>query len=200
MLTPKQIVKLALRKKLGIVAVTDHDTVRGGVETLKLAEGVQGVIVVPGVEVKTSEGDVVALFIEEEVKRRGFFEVVDEVVEEGGILVLPHPYRGHEDVEGLARCVDAVEVLNSRSSRCQNLRAAELARRLGKPMVAGSDAHSSFELGRAYTLLALSSLSLEEVKRAILRGGEAQGRESPQLVHLYSTLCRFMRGLRRFST
>lgn len=49
-LTPKGLVRLALKKKLRAIAITDHDTINGVDEALKAAKG-KNIEVVPGVEI-----------------------------------------------------------------------------------------------------------------------------------------------------
>ena len=193
---PKTILKKAKLKGLRVVAVTDHDTVKGGVEALRVSKSSHcEVLVIPGVEVKTDLGDVIALFVEEEVGRRSFYEVLDEVKSRGGIVVLPHPFRGHSMVEEMAKHVDAIEVLNARSSRKQNIMALELADKLSKPMLAGSDAHLSFEIGKARSLLRVDELELESLRKAVLRPINIKGCESTSLVHVLSTALRTLNAL-----
>ncbi|PCN50245.1 metal-dependent phosphoesterase [Candidatus Geothermarchaeota archaeon ex4572_27] len=198
-LRPEDVAREAIRRGLSGVAVTDHGTVRGGLEARRHAP--QGFIVIPGVEVRTDEGDLLALFVEEEVEPGGFMEVVDRVRGMGGIAVLPHPYDSSRRstvgrVEELAREVDAIEAFNSRCLSMEaNERAARLATSLGKPVTAGSDAHFALELGRAVVLVEASDV--EEVRKAILRGEvRVEGRLSPPYVHLMSRLIKEARRLK----
>ncbi|RLF14467.1 MAG: metal-dependent phosphoesterase [Thermoprotei archaeon] len=198
-LKPEDVAREALKRGLNGVAVTDHGTVKGGLVVRKLSP--EEFLVIPGVEVKTTEGDLLALFVEEEVKPGDPLEVAERIRELGGIVVLPHPYdyarrstiRG---VERLARIVDAVEVFNSRClSMHSNLRAAELARAKGKPVTAGSDAHFALELGRAMVLV--EAEGLDGVREAILKGDvKVEGRLSPPYVHLMSRLVKESRRLK----
>ena len=185
LLHPRKIVKAAISKGLNCIAVTDHDTVRGGVELLREAKEFKDFIAIPGVELKTDIGDVTILFIEEEIKLRRFNEVMDYVKSIDAITVLPHPYRKHRMIEDAARAVHAIEVLNARTDRRANLKARLLALKLGKPMTAGSDAHTLFEIGKAKTLI--NGSTIEDVRKALVKGEtKIEGSESSPIVHFFS--------------
>ena len=161
--SPEGIIRAAKERGIGCIAVADHNTIRGGIETKSLCkEG--DIIVIVSSEIATDKGDIVGLFLNEDIKSRKCTEVIDEIHAQGGLAVLPHPYKHREPEDDIARKVDAIEVFNSRISRGCNLRASELAKRFGKPSVAGSDAHFCREVGRGRTIVA-DGLDL---KRAIM--------------------------------
>ncbi|MDI6846752.1 MAG: hypothetical protein QMD23_01250 [Candidatus Bathyarchaeia archaeon] len=87
-------------------------------------------------------GDVTGLYVQDKIKAREFHRVVDKIRRQDGLVVLPHPYNGHEGViEELTSYVDVVEALNGRSSRVKNAKALRLVNDLDKPAIACSDAH-----------------------------------------------------------
>ncbi|MEM3365463.1 MAG: PHP domain-containing protein [Candidatus Methanomethyliaceae archaeon] len=184
-LEPKTLVKQALKRGLSAIAVTDHNTVRGSLVTISEAKMVRDLVIIPGVEVKTDVGDVIGLYVQDEVKAKDFITVVEKIRRQGGLVVLPHPYRGHKGItEKLAAYVDVIEVLNARDSRHNNLKALALAKNLGKPSICCSDAHFSFEIGRMKTKFHLGTSSLEELREFILKGDrEFVGKESEFIVH-----------------
>jgi predicted metal-dependent phosphoesterase TrpH len=156
---------LAAAKKRGIacVAITDHNTVRGGIEALTLAEA-DGRLprVIPGVELATQSGEVIGLFVTEEIpKGLPVEEAVARIRAQGGIVYLPHPFdkvrRGAVspvDRLRVARLADIIEVMNGRALGTQaGRKSVELAAFLGKPGGAGSDAHRRAEVGTAYVLV-----------------------------------------------
>jgi len=185
LIDPRLLPKVAASRGLAGLAVTDHEAF-GAHRML----GPTGLIIVPGMEIRTNVGDILALFIEEPVKSRDVFEVCDRVRAQDGVLVAAHPFGfprlgGNMGGEAL-RLLDGIEVFNARNLlQGQNEKALRLARRLGKAETGGSDAHSLREVGKAYTLAAASSL--EELRLAIrsraTRGG---GGLSIPLVHLAS--------------
>ena len=189
---PRTIIKVAMTKGINCLAITDHNTIKGGLELVKEVKGLQDFIAIPGIEVQTDVGEVILLFASEEVKARRFNELLDYARSVDAITVLAHPYRKHMMVEELARRVQAIEVLNARSSRSANSKARELASRLGKAICAGSDAHAAFEVGRAVTIM--NGSSEEDVREALTRGEtKVFGSESSPLVHVLSFACKVVK-------
>jgi len=187
-LNPRLIVKTAKRKGLSAVAITDHNTTKGAAETVREASLSGDLIVVPGIEVKTNIGDIIGLWVEGKIRSRSFLSVVDEIKKQDGIVVLPHPFRGHKNLRNeMLSNIDVVETLNGRVSREDNLRAKKLALSLDKPVIGGSDAHFAFEIGCVRTILPDASTSSEELRKLITDGKrKLVGRESPFIVHGFS--------------
>ncbi len=192
-LKPEEVVKLAAERGLG-VAVTDHNTIRGALKCLKLAKE-YGVVVIPGIEVRTDRGEVIGYFIEEEPGSREFFEVVDSVREQGGMVAVPHPFdpfriyrlRG---IEELLPYIDAVEVMNARCAMGgSNVSAMRFAVEHGLKLTAGSDAHTPEELGRAGVVVE----EPEDVRRGRV---EVFGSQQGVVEHLRRGLRAFGRVLR----
>jgi predicted metal-dependent phosphoesterase TrpH len=163
LMRPGRILKRAKEVGLTGVAITDHDTIQGSLDARKLEKEV-GVTVIPGVEILTDSGDIIGLFVNEEIRSRGWDEVIEEIRGQGGVTVLPHPYRSHLDIPGLAKAVDLIEVWNARSTAEQNERALQLAEGLKKPGIYGSDAHTYGEIG---TVGALVNPGTWEVKKVV---------------------------------
>jgi len=145
---PKKILRICKQLGADVVYITDHNTIRGSLEAKKYEKEI-GIKVIPGIEIKTQYGDVIGVDLTEEILTRDFEEVLDEIKSQGGISILPHPYRGHKKVEYLASKVDLIEVWNGHSTPEENQKALELAQKLRKPPVVGSDAHIYSELGNA---------------------------------------------------
>ena len=187
-LEPKTIIKLALKRGLSAIAITDHNTLKGSLVTMRESSSVKDLMVIPGVEVKTDIGDVIGLYIQDEIKAREFHEVVEEIRRQDGLVVLPHAYTKHKGVvKELITYMDVVEVLNGRSSHVKNAKALRLANDLDKPAIACSDAHFSFEIGHVKTKFYSDASSLEELRKLILNGKrEFIGKESPFIVHGFS--------------
>ena len=87
---------LTRAKQLGldVIAITDHDEIAGALKALEIAP-LYGVEVIPGVEITTAEGDLLALFIKEKVAAGlSLVETVLKVRELGGVCIAPHPMAG----------------------------------------------------------------------------------------------------------
>ena len=134
---------------LGAIAVTDHNVFGGALEATELARG-RDLVVIPGEEVKTDDqGEVIGLFLTEEIPRGlSFGDTIGAIHEQGGIAYLPHPFdRLHAIPEPatlhrhLAQ-VDVLEVYNARLLfEAYNDEALRFARKYDLTMGAGSDAH-----------------------------------------------------------
>ncbi len=134
---------------LGAIAVTDHNVFGGALEAVGLARS-RELIVIPGEEVKTdAQGEVIGLFLEEEIPRgMSFGDTIDAIREQGGLVYLPHPFdRLHAipDPATLHRHlaeIDVFEVFNARLLRDSfNDEALRFARKYRLLQGAGSDAH-----------------------------------------------------------
>ncbi|PKL57372.1 MAG: phosphotransferase [Methanomicrobiales archaeon HGW-Methanomicrobiales-6] len=193
LMDPAKVVRVARQRGLAAIAVTDHDTVRGGL-LAREASGDGDVTVIVGAEVRTEYGDVLGLFLEEEITARRFDDVVAEIRAQGGLAVLAHPYRGHPFPGRLAGGVDLIEGFNSRSLPAANARSMRLSQACGKGTVGGSDAHVYAEIGRGVTVFA--GEDIEDALRAGLTAGS--GRESSYyLVHALSCGIERLKGLSR---
>jgi len=134
---------------LGAIAVTDHNRFGGARDAAELARN-RALNVVPGEEVKTDgQGEVIGLFLEEEIPRGlSFADTIAAIKAQGGLVYLPHPFdRLHAipDARTLHRHladIDVFEVYNARLLReVFNDEALRFARKYDLTMAAGSDAH-----------------------------------------------------------
>ena len=141
---------------LGLVAITDHDNIRGGLEARERGE----FPVIVGEEIKSSRGDIIGLFLEEVVPPRLTpLETVKRVKEQGGLVGIPHPFdRIRPTAMGLKALLDIlpwVDFLEGYNSHTilpwDNTRGVNFAAIHSLPAVACSDSHSAYELGRTYT-------------------------------------------------
>ena len=146
--SPKTIVKTAKKRGLDVIAVTDHNTIKGAKEAYNWGKE-YGVEVIIGTEILTNVGDITGVFITNEITSKNWKDVINDIHNQGGLVILPHPFRGHKNIEEIGRCVDLIEVFNSRCSFDENKKAEELAKKLKKEIIAGSDAHSVKEIGFA---------------------------------------------------
>ena len=146
--SPSKIIAHARENQVDVLVVTDHNTLRGALEVSKLAGGKPPYVIIAG-EYKTEKGDIIGMFLKEEIQSRESNEVIREIKRQGGLAVLPHPYKGHRLDEILLSQMDLIETFNARCSAADNVLSDELAQRLGKPPLAGCDAHCAAELNAA---------------------------------------------------
>lgn len=154
LLAPAVYLGLARRLRLDFLCITDHNTLAGS-RAVAARNRDPRLEVVIGAEYATERGDVIGLFLRDEVRSREFDAVLAEIRSQGGLALLPHPYRGrHADAKAL-ETVDLVEVFNARSSDEENGRALADASLIGKPELVGADIHTTWELLNARTLVTL---------------------------------------------
>jgi predicted metal-dependent phosphoesterase TrpH len=183
-LTPGELLVQARSLGLDCIAVTDHNTVRGALSALNLSEADPSLPrVIPGIEVFTKDGEVIGLYILEDIpKGTPLQEAVGRIRELGGIVYLPHPYDvfrrgavsgGQRDAA--AQCSDVVEVANGRALGPRaGAKSKRLAALHGKASGAGSDAHHGREVGRSYAVI--SELPTRETLVGLLAAGEIENR------------------------
>lgn len=193
----------AVRRGLAGLAVTDHDTVGGALQALALVERqperYPGLTIIPGEEVKTREGELIALYILETIPHRLTpEETVRRIRDQGGLVFVPHPFdrvRGSRlsaaALDRVADTVDGIEVFNARTTLAtDNDRALAFARAHGLLQTAGSDAHVAREVGNAYVELDTPPATTPEALLAQLRRGTVVGKRSAPAVHLASTVAK----------
>jgi len=152
------------------VAITDHNTLEGYFHVRKFAAVYPDVVVVPGVEVGTMMGDVIVLGVTEKPAYWCSLEsVIDFAKARGGVLIVPHPYRGggiRDAAKKIPNGLGAVEVLNPDSSDEERRMAETLAKTTNLPGVGGSDAHHVYQMWKAYTEIEADP-NVESILKAI---------------------------------
>ncbi len=150
------------------MAITDHNEFKA-YEDLK-DNG--KVIVIPAEEVSSKEGHIVALGIDRQIPAGlSIQETIDAIHEAGGYAFVAHPYRwwsGLGAKNTLKYPFDGVEAMNARSIKSANRRSMKLAKKIGKPITAGSDAHSPHRIGWGHVTLPDGLKTWQEVVQAIM--------------------------------
>jgi predicted metal-dependent phosphoesterase TrpH/glycosyltransferase involved in cell wall biosynthesis len=134
---------------LGAIAITDHNVFGGALEALERARS-RKLIVIPGEEIKTAgDGEVIGLFLQEEIPRGlTFGETIAAIRAQGGLVYVPHPFDRLHAIPSPATLhrhlaeVDVFEVYNARLLfEAYNEEAVRFARKYNLTAAAGSDAH-----------------------------------------------------------
>jgi len=141
------------------IAVTDHHTIKGALKVKRLNKDKDFEVII-GDEITTNFGDVLTYYLNEEIKSRDFFSVVDEVKKQDALIAIPHPFRVSINpklkfrypIEKIKNKIDAIECFNARMLPGNNEKAQKLAKKLKIAGIGGSDAHFIFDIGRAYTI------------------------------------------------
>jgi predicted metal-dependent phosphoesterase TrpH len=152
---PELLLEHAEAEGLGAIAITDHNVFSGALEVVKLARR-RDIVVIPGEEVKTDgQGEVIGLFLHEEIPRgMSFGDTIAAIRGQGGIVYLPHPFDRMHAIPDAATLhehlaeIDVFEVYNARLLfDAYNDEALRFARKYNLTMGAGSDAHVLQGLG-----------------------------------------------------
>jgi predicted metal-dependent phosphoesterase TrpH len=172
---------------LNVVAITDHDDLRGGFEAQEVA-GAYGVAVIPGMEITTLQGHLLALFLTKPVKMLRQLEwTVQAVHDQGGICIAPHPLswltrslgefavrRVHVNEHPEIR-FDGIEVINpSLAGQVTAARVNDLNQTLlHLPETGSSDAHHLAGVGSAFT--EFEGKTAEDFRQSLLAGTTRAG-------------------------
>jgi predicted metal-dependent phosphoesterase TrpH len=163
---------------LSVIAITDHDVIDGALEALDLAPR-YGIDVVPGVEVSTRDGHLLALFIERIIPAGlGLVETIQRVGDLGGLCVAPHPFGRRADSLPAVAVLLALEHPKARDilagvevfnggifSRRSNRIARKFARHMDVARVGSSDAHVLSAIGSGVTMFEGSTQA--DLRRAL---------------------------------
>jgi predicted metal-dependent phosphoesterase TrpH len=177
--TPDELAQAVAETGLDVICITDHNTLKGARE---LAETLPNRVVV-GEEVRTGQGELIGLFLEERIPQGlGAVEVAERIRDQGGVVYVPHPFDpmraalrpdALDELVGLG-LVDAIEVRNAKTSlEHLNEAAAEFASHHGLAAGGGSDAHVPEAIGAAY--VEMSSFEGPSDFLAKLRDGDVIG-------------------------
>lgn len=194
----KALLRWMDRRGLDMVAITDHNTMAGALEFH--ARAPERFLV--GEEIKTTQGELLAYFLQEEIPPGlSIEETIARIRAQGGVVGASHPLdrvrreaMGLEVLQQIHTELDFVEVLNARATFVSdNHQAGELAAQWGLPGSAGSDAHAPFEVGSAYVEIPAFDDPSSFVQS--LSQGEVRGRLSNPLVHFTSRYAKWRRNL-----
>lgn len=155
-LDPALIIKLAQKRGMDGIAITDHHTTKGAEIVAKYNKD-KNFEVILGCEIATTDGgEILAYYIQDNIHRGTIAEVLDSCRSQGCIVSLAHPFdsfrKSFAQDQFPLKKVDALECWNGRAllSRFNKI-AVETAEKYGYAKTAGSDAHFDFEIGQSYT-------------------------------------------------
>ncbi len=190
-LEPEKILKLCKKRGIHGIMICDHNTTKGVSVFKKVLSPEDDFIFIPGIEISTNRGEIIGAWIEEDLSTINFPDVAEEIREQGGIVIVPHPYdtfRGKrfKIIEHDLPFIDAIEVFNSRCFLSKaNKKAAQFANKHSLKQTAGSDAHFAPEIGNAW--ISFNGSTAEEFRQALQKGEiTIEGRSTPFSVLLYA--------------
>ena len=186
---PRDLVAACRRKGIDRLVVTDHNTIAGA----RLAQALDPELVIVGEEIMTTQGEILAAFVSEEIPK-GLTpqETIRRLKEQEAFISVSHPFDRwrsggwrEENLLAILPLVDAIEVYNSRCMLPRfNREARRFAEKHGVAVTVGSDAHAAFELGRS--LMVLDPFEGPEGLRNVIRMGSQKVKWSPPWFHFSS--------------
>lgn len=197
LITPKELIFYAKKNGLNAVAITDHNIIEGALKIAKETD----FLVIPGMEVSSADGHIVALNLETLIPR-GLTaqETVDRLHDAGGLAVACHPYamfKGSLNKRVTSK-FDAIETINASAFpfNYSRRKATEVAEKLGLPTVGGTDAHYGPAIGCGYTVIDAEP-NLEAIAKAIInKKCTAYGKPVPFKLNFERTIKRLQNKLR----
>lgn len=133
-------------------------------------------LTLPGVEISSRDGHIIALGIQEMIQpRQSADDTIRQIRKQDGVVIIPHPYDPVSVCVKLSRLTtkpDAVETVNADalSFHISNWLARRDAKMFNLPQVGGSDSHIPQTIGDAYTVIDANSSSTNDVLEAIRAG------------------------------
>jgi len=203
-LSLEAIIESCRQRGLDGVAITDHNTIAGALALKEIAPrpGGRPFLVIVGEEIDTTKGEILGLFLKEAIPG-GLTpeEAMARIREQGGLVGVSHPL---DRVRRLAMRqpalldileeLDFLEGFNSRVTfPSDNRKAQALAQAQGLPITAGSDAHTAYEIGRAY--VEMLNFNGQEGFLEALKEAQIFGRLTPPWIHLVTTWTKLRRRL-----
>lgn len=153
---PEDILREAGKRDLDVIAITDHNEIKGAFKAEKIADKFNIEIII-GEEVKSRSGiDIIGLFLDEKIsKGLSVSKIINKIHDQNGLAMAPHPFSFHRSGIGSKMSeyeFDYIEVFNGLSMFWENNKAKRWSKKLEISGVGGSDAHRPREVGIARTL------------------------------------------------
>ena len=172
-ISPKLLVKVARRRKLGAIALTDHDNMNGIKPFLHYASKFGDIVPIVGQEVSKYDHDrkiwahVLVYGLRKipwEIRFKPLPEFLDYLDDNNAVYVLAHPFdlsqsapaggydsKSHKINLSVLKRFRMVEIINGLQPKRHNYLAQIISRDLGIPGIAGGDSHQPKMIGRCYT-------------------------------------------------
>ena len=171
--SPKEIMEFLKKKGLNGMAITDHNSIKGSLEALKLKP--KDFVITPGIEISTADGHLIALGIKENIPRDlSVEETVDKIIDAGGMAIVPHLFRKmsgikKEKLETIYKKIPAMEVFNGCSLPETNIKTAKVAKEFDLGGTGGSDAHDPSYAGYGYTTIESTDIDIDSILSEIIK-------------------------------
>ena len=165
--SPEDIIKSLQKRGINGVAITDHNTVEGGLKALKVAP--KDFIVIPGLEISTADGHIIGLNVKENIPRGlSVEETIEKIIDLDGTPIVPHLIRSmsgikEKKLKKINKKISAIEVFNACSTPQSNLKTAKVAKKYNLGGTGGSDSHNPKYAGYGYTVVETTDYNIDSI-------------------------------------
>lgn len=187
-------------KKIKLIAITDHNEVKGAIKYQKFLKKFN-IDVIVGEEVMTDSGEIIGLFLNKTIEPlQSPEQTVKQIKEQNGIVYLPHPYDEkryktvlkEEKQIKLKDKIDFIEIHNGRNiSEKYSDKQKDIQQKLMITPIIGSDAHTFIELGRNY--IEIEYTNIEDFKNNMKYIVEKSVFHKKKCIKLAHTITKFAR-------
>jgi predicted metal-dependent phosphoesterase TrpH len=163
---PQDILKQAKKIGLDLIAISDHDEVKGSKIAIELSKDIEGINVIPSIEISSAEGHILGFGVEDLIKPHlSPEETIDKIHDANGFAIIPHPYSFCRN--GLLTNInlnpikfDGIEVLNAGSliGGYSSRKSKTTSTKHNIPEFGSSDSHFIDSIGDCYTELDIDSV------------------------------------------
>ncbi len=181
--TAEEMIETALKRGIGALAITDHNSFKGYEAAKKLKPKI---LLIPGAEISTDNGHVLCIGITE-LKFKKYDnanEVIDKTHAAGGLAIIAHPFRIWKSISDkeIFKQTDAIEVINGNTPKRYNMMALHAAEQHKKPKTSGSDAHRRKDVGSF--AFSVQAYSMDDILKRIKKSNIALPNKHPALASL----------------
>ena len=171
--TPLEIIEKAISLNIDIIAISDHNTIKGSQIAIKEAKKYENLLVIPSIEISTDKGHMLGFGVEENIKKDlSPEETIDLIHEQGGIAIIPHPYCYYRNglftkIDPNNLKIDGMETKNARFIfGYSNYKSKKYAIKNDIPQLGASDAHYKNFIGNCYSDISCEK-SIDSVMKSI---------------------------------
>lgn len=177
MITPDGLLKAAQLQKLDVIAITDHDTTEGAFEFQRWFRKKNSATQILIGEERTlaNKCHLIGLFLQGDLSSQDTDQVMTEIHEQGGLVLVPHPMRQKDGLLGPRgvgftglSAADAFEIHNAKGSYADNQGMRDQQAEIAVGSFGGSDAHYEADVGQCVNDITPCG-TVEETVRAMLK-------------------------------
>jgi hypothetical protein len=158
--TPIETITESYQRTGILPLVCDHNTIAGSERVYNILRKTDPDLpTILAEEIMTADGEIIGLFLQEEISPFLSAEAtLDAIHDQGALALIPHPFCTYRSCalkkNIMEKNIDRIDIIEGFNGRIlddwENALARGFAERYRKPVSAGSDAHTSFELGRTF--------------------------------------------------